>query len=194
MKMFWPVLGLKNPFYTGKAASFVEDKKTGKCYMLGEGKWFYKKDYPKNLLETVYLPKSPQFRYDFHYDIPYLPKEPYFEKTKGIFKKKRKIYSPFCAQVLEKEFPDLVGFWKIEGLNLYTAKAADFIRDKVTKKEYRRGEIVFFPENDFSFSLAEHTDDFEFIYEITKQAYLTKEDVLREAHGFFIGHSIFRKK
>lgn len=194
MKMFWPVLGLKKPFYTGKAANFVEDKKTGKCYKLGEGKWFYEKDYPKNLLETVYLPKFPQLRYEFHYDIPYLPKDLYFEKSKGIFGKKREVYSPFCAQVLEKEFPDLVGFWIIEGLNLYTAKAADFIRDKATKKEYRRGEFMLFSNNDFSFSLAEHTDDFEFIYEINEQAHLTKEEVLRETYSFFIGRSIFRKK
>lgn len=196
MRMFWPVLGLKKPFFTAKAAAFVEDKKTGKHYKLGEGKWYKTKNYPKNLLEKVCLPHSLTPRYEFHYDIPYISKEqPRIEKTKGLFGKKREVSSPFCAAILEREHSDLASFWKIEGLNLYTAKAADFIRDKATKKEYRRGEIVLFSEDDSpSIALAEHTDNFEFIYEINEQVQLTKDDVLREAYGFFIGSTIFGKK
>ncbi len=48
MKVFWQVLGMKQKTYTGKAAQYAIDTKSGKRYEIGNGKWFKKEDYPKN--------------------------------------------------------------------------------------------------------------------------------------------------
>jgi hypothetical protein len=84
----------------------------------------------------------------------------------------------------------LFGLWKIENLNLYTNKAVDYIRDKQTKKEYKRGERIFFRNEDTTpFPLAEHTNKYDFIYEMDDSSNLTTNDYLREISVF----SFFKK-
>lgn len=193
MKLFWKVLGIKNNYYTGKAVSFVVDKKTGRRYEIGEAKWYKTKDYPKNLLEKVLLNNSDECRYEFHYALPFSSKEKdYIEKT-GFFGKKRRVSSPFCAETFEREFSDLAAFWAIEGLNAYTAKAADIIRDKETGKEYHRGKIEFFSNEEIPFPLTEHTDKYEFIYELSSNV-STDGDLLREVSTSLLLHSLFKGK
>ena len=194
MKQFWEILGLKKKLYTGKAAAYVIDKKDGARYEVGAGKWCTTKEYPKNLLENICLPSTKEPRYEFHYAIPRFKEAERIEK-KGFFGKTRRIVSPFCAETLEKEFPDCTGFWKIEELGLYTAQAAQFIRDKKTKKEYRQGNYRWFAnKEDFPFPLAEHTDAFEFIYEFDNSCSWTEKDALREIRSSFFTDLLFRKK
>jgi len=189
MKVFWQVLGMKQKTYTGKAAQYVIDTKSGKRYEIGNGKWFKKEGYPKNLLE-----KSP--RYVFHYAIPLSPQIPDRIAKKGLFGKKRNITTPFCAQTLEREHNHLPAFWEIEGLSLYTAKAADFIRGTATGKEYRRGEIkIFSRTEELPFPLAEQTEGYEFIYEENGDgASWTEKDELREIRGGLLGRILFGGK
>lgn len=193
MKLFWKVLGLKKNCYTGKAVSFVVDKKNGKRYEIGEAKWYQKKDYPKNLLEDVLLNHKGDCRYAFHYALPFSSKEKEYIERKGFFRKERCVTSPFCASTFECELPDVGAFWVVEELNMYTAKAADFIRDKETGKEYPRGELKFFSDGIFPFPLAEHTDKYEFIYELSDNV-STDSDLLRELFVSSLLCSVFKKK
>ena len=74
----------------------------------------------------------------------------------------------------------LYGAWRIVGLNLYTSLAVNYVRDKVTGKEYPRGEIeVFYKERPDILPYAEHLNRYELIYEIEAPP-LGTNDYLRE--------------
>ena len=82
----------------------------------------------------------------------------------------------------EREFLSFFGLYKIEGLDVYTNQAVDYLRDKQTGIEYRRGERkVFYNEDQTPFPLAEHTDKYEYIYEDNVDVMQRKErDYLKE--------------
>lgn len=183
MKMFWKILGMQN-VYTAQAVKWVIDKKDGKRYDVGEGKLFVKKDYPKNLLESIENYYKGEHRYSFYYGVAF-NNPPNRIERKGIFGATRRVYTRVHPQELEREYLNIFGLWKIKGLDLYTDKAATYIRDKITGKEYKRGErVLFFKEDMSPFPLAEHTDRYEYIYEdgFVSEPLTTKE-YLREFHA-----------
>ena len=164
MKMFWEILGTKKKLYTGFAVKYIIDKKDGKRYYTGEGKLYKKQEYPKNLAENVWE-NGKGYRYGFCYGVAADVKPDRIEK-KSFFGKVRQVYTTINPKELEKEYLNLFGLWKIEGLNIYTNKAVAYIRDKRTGKEYPRGKRVLFHNEDMTpFPLAEHTDRYEYIYE-----------------------------
>lgn len=181
MKMFWEVLGTKKKLYTGYAVKYVIDKKDGKRYETGKGKLYLKKDHPKNLAENVAGDYSYNARYDFCYGVPSDRKPDRIEK-KGFFGGERHIYFSPPPKMLEREYLDWFGLWKIDGLDLYTDLAADYVRDKQTGREYRRGERVLFENEDTSpFPLAEHSDRYEYVLEINAvKGELNTNDYMRE--------------
>ena len=71
MKMFWEIEGTDKPLYTAKAyIKYIINKKTRKKYYCGEGKFYKKKNYPKNLAEDQWdiIKKKSQCIYDFYYE------------------------------------------------------------------------------------------------------------------------------
>ena len=188
LKIFWSILGVKNGLYTGMAVKYIIDKKSGKKYYTGEGRLYKKKDYPQNLAENLLE------RYDFCYGVPAY-REPDKMEKKGFFGKTRRIYTSVAPKSLEAEYLDLFGLWKIEGLDIYTDKAVDYIRDKTTGKEYRRGKRILFKNEDTTpFPLAEHTDRYEYIYEDNNCFSATKKDYLREINANLTINTLFRRK
>ena len=187
MKMFWKVLGMENDFYTTSAYSKIVDRKTNVTYEIGDGQFFLKKDYPQNIIENINEFFEEKLRYDFYGggDVEY----DYIEK-KGIFGKTRRVY--FSKNMLGKEYIGLWGLWKIDGLEVYTDIAADYIRDKSTGIEYVRGERILFRGEDLTpFPLAEHTDKYEFIFE---QNNFVGNNDLQEIRTILTTNSIFNKK
>lgn len=163
MKMFWKIEGTDKPLYTAKAyIKYIINKKTRKKYYCGEGKFYKKKNYPKNLAEDQWdiIKKKSQCIYDFYYEtIP-----PTRIEKMGLFKARS--ISPAKPYEREKEYMNSFALWKIDGLvpTMYTWKKVDLIRDKRTGKEYKRGELVrFHNEDETPFPLVEYTDDFEYI-------------------------------
>jgi hypothetical protein len=193
MKMFWEVLGVNKKLYTGKAVEYIIDNRNGKKYFLGTGRFYKKQEYPINLAENIWEHSKNRPRYEFFYNLPWHLEPDKIEKN-GFFRKKRKVYSTFNSRELEKEYLGILGFWKIDGLDLYTGKAADYIRDKKTGIEYRRGEMELFSEENFPFPLIEHTDLYEYIYETNEACSLTQEDYLREINAVLTTKLIFNKK
>lgn len=189
MKMFWEILGTKKKLYTGRAVKYIIDEKDGKKYYTGEGRLYKKKEYPKNLAENI-IPR----RYDFYYGVAALRKPDRIEK-KGFLGKIRHVYASVDPQQLEREYLDCFGLWKIEGLNVYTGCAADYFRDKLTGKEYRRSEdkVLFKNEDESPFPLAEHTDRYEYILELDSSAHLTTNDYLREINTALTINNLFKK-
>lgn len=188
MKMFWKVLGMED-VYTEKACYRIVDKKTNMEYMIDEGRFFLKKDYPNNILENNMELFEGKFRYDYYYKIS--DKPDYIEK-KGIFGKSRQVYSKVPTHLLGTKYEGLFGLWKIEDLDVYTDIAADYIRDKATGKEYKRSERELFRGEDMTpFPLAEHTDKYEFIYE---EASSVANNDLQEICTTLTLNSIFHKK
>ena len=188
MKIFWEILGVKKKLYTGRAVKYIIDTKDGKKYYTGEGRLYKKKEYPPNLAENIWG------RYNFYYGVPTF-REPDQIETKGFFGKTRRIYTSSDPKSLEAEFLNFFGLWKIDGLDIYTNKAVDYIRDKNTGKEYRRGEIkLFYNEDIRPFPLAEHTDRYEYIYEDNNYFAPTTDDYLREINVKLIMNTLFRGK
>jgi hypothetical protein len=187
MKMFWKVLGMENDFYTTSPYSKIVDRKTNVTYEIGDGQFFLKKDYPQNIIENINEFFEEELRYGFYGggDVEY----DYIEK-KGIFGKTRRVY--FSKNMLGKEYIGLWGLWKIDGLEVYTDIAADYIRDKSTGIEYVRGERILFRGEDLTpFPLAEHTDKYEFIFE---QKIFVGNNDLQEIRTILTTNSIFNKK
>ena len=175
MKIFWKVLGLKKALYTGKAVEYITDIKTGKKYYVGEGRYYKAKSYPKELAESIY-----PAQYNFYYGVS-LEGQPDRIEKKGCGGKTRKIYEKVSPFLKEKEDIGIQGFWKVEGLNVYTACAADCIVEKKTGKEYRRGKMeLFSDENEYPFPLAEHTDLYAYILEAPSSSIFSTEERLRE--------------
>ena len=187
MKMFWKVLGMENDFYAKHVWSRIVDKKTNITYEIGEGQFFLKKDYPQNIIENSNELFEDGHRYAFYGggDVKY----DYIEE-KGFFGKTRRVY--FTKKWLETEYIGLWGLWKVDGLDVYTDIVADYIRDKNTGKEYKRGERVLFQGEDLTpFPLAEHTENYEFIYE--RDSYVPNND-LQEIRTILTVGSLFNKK
>jgi hypothetical protein len=189
MKMFWKVLGMENDFYTGKACYQIVDRKNGISYEIGEGQLFLKKDYPKNIIENISDFFEGKLRYGIYYKFSDQPDR---VEKKGFFGKSRLIYTKVHPQQLETEYIGLFGLWEIEGLDVYTDIGADYIRDKTTGKEYKRGERKLFRDEDMTpFPLAEHTDKYEFIFEREPTA---PTNDLQEIRSILTVNSIFNKK
>ena len=180
MKLFWEVLGMRNT-YTGFALKYVIDNKSGKRYNIGEGRLYKKKDYPKMLLEDRQELFNGRLRYSCYYGIAVEQKPDRIEK-KGVFGANRRVYATVNPKTKEREFLSFFGLYKIEGLDVYTNQAVDYLRDKQTGIEYRRGERkVFYNEDQTPFPLAEHTDKYEYIYEDNVDVMQRKErDYLKE--------------
>lgn len=194
MKMFWEILGVKKKLYTGQAVKYIIDSETGEKYYTGEGKLYKKKDYPKKLAENIFDVKQARFRYDFYYGVAVKRQPDRVEKT-GLFGKERHVYYSVSPKDLEKEYMDRFGLWKIKGLNMYTDKAVDIIRDKRTGREYFRGDRkIFRNEDETPFPLVEHTNDYEFIYVMDGEGVLSSDDYLREIYAGSLIGSLFGKK
>ena len=188
MKIFWEILGTKKKLYTGMAVKYVIDKKNGKKYYTGNCRLYKQKEYPKNLAENQWE------QYDFCYGVPAFQQPDRIEK-KGWFGQSRRIYSSVSPKTLEKEYLEIFGLWKIEELDLYTGMGIDYLRDKATGKEYSRGEMKLFKgEDDTPFPLAEHTNRYEYIYEINNFYGLTTEDYLREISTKLTINKLWGKK
>lgn len=192
--MFWRIEGAEQPLYTGKSfVQYVVHKKTGKKYYCGEGLFYKKKNYPKKLLEDEgdFINGKMQCIYDFYYNI--IP--PVRIEKRGLFKECR-VYS-VGRKDREEEYLDFFVLWKIEGLEptMYTCKPVDIIRDKRTGKEYKRGELVRFRnEDETPFPTAEYTDNFEYISMLNKGGTITSTEYTRDiwVNNFF--NSIFKKR
>ena len=175
MKYFWEVLDTKPKLYTDKAYRLIVDKKTGKEYRLSEPRLFLEKEYPKKIINFF----THNGRYDFY---SYPEQKPRIEKN-GLFGNERRIYSGGYPTNFECSFEDtklFYGAWRIQGLSLYTNKAVDFIRDKITGKEYPRGEMeLFYEERPDILPYVEFLNRYELIYEIEAPP-LGTNDYLRE--------------
>ncbi len=180
MRMFWQIEGTRKPLFTGKAyVKYILNKKTGKKYNCGEGKFYKKKNYPKTLAEDQWDIAKRECIYDFYYEE--LP--PSREEKFGLFKTKTYSISPAQPYEREKEYLNYFTLWKIEGLEptMYTWKDVDFIREKKTGKLYKRGELVRFRnEDETPFPLVEYTDDFEYILVRDNRGTISTKDYLRD--------------
>ena len=191
MKIFWEILGTKKRYYTAKAVEYVIERKTGKKYYTGVGKMYKKEEYPKNLIENLCDFQNERCSYDFYYGVAAVQKPDRIEKSRQDI---RHVYSSVHPKELEKEYLDFFGLWEIRGLNVYTDKAVDIIRDKKTGIEYPLGERKLFKnEDETPFPLAEHTDQYEFIYYMSNSGGLSVKDDLKEINSWFITNALFGK-
>ncbi|MDE7453572.1 MAG: hypothetical protein K2N22_04110 [Clostridia bacterium] len=169
MRVYWLIEGLDKPLYTAKAARLVKDKETGKEYKLGKMVALKKSNAPKILAEDT-------GKYEFYRRM----EEVHYEKA-GLFRK-RKVVTKAALQTIQKELTGIQYFWIIDGYSpkTYTKKACDLVRDKATGKTYKRGDFVKFADEEYPFPLAEHTDNFDFIYDADSCSPMTQEDYMGE--------------
>ena len=191
MRMFWKIEGTRKPLYTGKAfVKYIVHRKTGKKYYCGEGKFYKKKNYPQFLAEDQWDSIQREFLYDFHYE----ERPPIRVEKAGFFKEYR--VSSVKGYEREREYLNCFTLWEIDGLSptMYTWKDVDIIRDKRTGKEYKRGKLVKFRnEDETPFPLAEYTDDFEYLLEINNASSIGNPDYLKDIWVSNLFKSFFGK-
>ena len=78
--------------------------------------------------------------------------------------------------------PEVIGLWPLKGSNppLWTAKAADIIRNKETGQEYIRGEIQLFTNSKTPPRVEEDPTKWEFIYIKSGKPTVSSSEYLRD--------------
>lgn len=83
--------------------------------------------------------------------------------------------------------PEVKGLWCLVGTNppLWTADAADVIRNRKTGKEYVRGKMTLFTAPNIPEKIEDKPDEWEFIHIINGKP-LTEEKVNDYARGIWV--------
>ncbi len=177
MRVYWKIKGTRAPLYTTYRVEKIVDKTTLSSYFPGDMVVFKKNEAPKALAEN-----------DDRYQL-FVKQSEFHIERRGLFKK-QKVYTQLPGDAMREEIIGKKGFYVIEGIvpPIYTSKACDIVRDKVTKQEYRRGDMKIWWTEDYPMPLAEHLDKFDFIYFIHEdERPMTQDDYTREiwARGLF---------
>ena len=85
----------------------------------------------------------------------------------------------------------VTGLWCLKGSEppLWTARAADIIKNKKTGKEYMRGEMKLFKDADIPQKIEDNPDEWEFIYLRNGKPVVDKDEYVRDIWV----NSMFRK-